>query len=58
MPRCMLRPMKLGRPRAPQGPEAQYDPDAELAKSFAVGCGVLLVLFLIGWALIAYFWLH
>jgi hypothetical protein len=50
--------MKLGRPRAPQGPEAQYDPDAELAKSFAVGCGVLLVLFLIGWALIAYFWLH
>ena len=34
-----------------------YDPDRELVRSFAVGCGVLFVLFLCGWAAIALFWL-
>jgi hypothetical protein len=43
---------------APGEPTRQYDPDAELARSFGVGCGVLFVLFLCGWATIAYFWLH
>jgi len=32
--------------------------DAELARSFLVGCGVLLVVFLIGSGLIAWFWLN
>lgn len=38
--------------------EKQYNPDRELARSFAVGCGVLFVLFLCGWAIIALFWLN
>ncbi|MFU8891229.1 MAG: hypothetical protein ACNA76_06170 [Anaerosomatales bacterium] len=37
--------------------ERPYDPDRELVRSFAVGCGVLFVLFLIGWVVIALFWL-
>ena len=37
--------------------ERSYDPDRELVRSFAVGCGVLVVLFLIGWVVIALFWL-
>ena len=43
---------------APPGAETPYDPDAALARSFGVGCGVLLLVFLVGWMLIAYFWLH
>lgn len=38
-------------------PPRQYSPDRELARSFAVGCAVLLVLFLVGWVVIALFWL-
>jgi hypothetical protein len=34
-----------------------YDPDRELVRSFAVGCGVVFVLFLCGWVAIALFWL-
>jgi hypothetical protein len=54
----MLRPMKSKRAQAPPGAELPYSRDAELAKSFAVGCGVLVLVFLCGWATIAYFWLH
>ncbi|MBU4557157.1 MAG: hypothetical protein KJ747_09830 [Actinobacteria bacterium] len=32
--------------------------DAELVRSFAIGCGVLFVVFLIGSGLIAWFWLR
>lgn len=39
-------------------PTRQYSPDAELGRAFAVGCGLLFVLFLLGWALIAYMWLR
>ena len=42
----------------PREPDRQYSPDAELGKSFAVGCGVLLVLFVLGWIVIAYFWMR
>jgi hypothetical protein len=35
----------------------QYSPDSELARAFAVGCGVLFMLFLLGWVVIALFWL-
>jgi hypothetical protein len=34
----------------------QRSPDAELGRSFAVGCAVLFVLFLCGWQLIFLFW--
>ena len=37
--------------------ERPYDPDRELVRSFAVGCGVLFALFLVGWVVIALFWL-
>jgi hypothetical protein len=33
-------------------------PDAELARAFGVGCGVLLLAFLCGWVTIAFFWLR
>jgi hypothetical protein len=33
------------------------DPDADLAKMFAVGCGIVFLLFLCGWAAIALFWM-
>ncbi len=39
-------------------PTQQYDPDAELARMFRVGCVVLVIVFLIGSALIGYLWLH
>ncbi len=41
-----------GRPTKP------YDADAESGRMFLVGCGVLIAVFLIGSALIAWFWLH
>lgn len=34
------------------------DPDAPFFRAYLVGCGVLLLAFLIGWAIIAYFWLR
>ncbi len=37
--------------------ERQYNPDRELVRSFAVGCGVVFALFLVGWVVIALFWL-
>jgi hypothetical protein len=32
--------------------------DADLARSLLLGCGIVFVLFLLGSALIAWFWLH
>ena len=55
---CMLRLMKRKRIQAPPGAELPYNADTELARMFAVGCGVLVLVFLAGWMLIAYFWLH
>ncbi|MDA3937466.1 MAG: hypothetical protein PF636_11555 [Actinomycetota bacterium] len=41
-----------------RGTQKQVNPDADLARSFAVGCGVLFLVFLCGWATIAMFWLN
>jgi hypothetical protein len=41
----------------PGRPTRQMSPDADLAKMFAVGCGIVFVLFLCGWATIALFWM-
>ena len=46
------------RRRASDGAERQISPDAELTRSFGVGCGVLVLVFLCGWATIAFFWLR
>jgi hypothetical protein len=43
---------------SPRGVERPTNPDADLARSFAVGCGVLVLVFLCGWATIAFFWLR
>ena len=37
---------------------ALNEKDSEMVRSFAVGCGLLLVLFFCGWATIALFWLY
>lgn len=37
-------------------PDRQTNPDAELARSFALGCGVLLLAFLLLSAFVFYFW--
>ena len=37
-------------------PDRQTNPDAELARSFAVGCGVLFLAFLLLTVLVFYFW--
>lgn len=39
-------------------PTTQYSPDAEFFRNYAIGCGVVFLTFLLGWALIAWFWLH
>jgi hypothetical protein len=39
-------------------PTEQYDPDAQFGRMFLVGCGVLVVVFVIGAAVIGYLWLH
>jgi len=39
-------------------PSRRVNPDVVLARSFAVGCGVLVAVFLCGWATIALFWLR
>jgi len=43
---------------APQGgaPDRQISPDAELTRSFAIGCAVLFLAFLLLTALVYYFW--
>ncbi|MDZ4168161.1 MAG: hypothetical protein U1E26_00705 [Coriobacteriia bacterium] len=42
----------------PKGLTQQTDPDADLTRSFGVGCGVIFLVFLCGWATIALFWLR
>ena len=32
--------------------------DAELARQFFMGCGIMFLVFLVGWAVIALFWLN
>jgi hypothetical protein len=54
----MLWGMKWGRASESSSPERPYDPDRELVRSFAIGCGVLVLVFLCGWITIAYFWLR
>jgi len=44
--------------RESDGAERPYNPDAELVRSFGLGCGVLVLVFLCGWATIAFFWLR
>ena len=39
-------------------PDEQVNPDAALARSFAVGCAVLLLAFLLLWALVYIFWMR
>ena len=41
----------------PGRPTRQMDPDADLVQMFAVGCGLLVLLFLCGWGVIALFWM-
>ncbi len=38
-------------------PDRQISPDAEFFKMAGVGCGVVFLVFLCGWAAIALFWL-
>lgn len=45
------------RPRKPRRQQATNN-DAELARSFLIGCGVLIVVFLVGSGIIALFWLR
>jgi hypothetical protein len=42
----------------PGKPDRQYNPDAVLAKQFALGCGVLFVAFLVLTAAVWWFWMH
>jgi len=42
--------------RTPGAPDRQVNPDAELTRSFAVGCLVLFVAFLLLSALVFDFW--
>ena len=37
-------------------PDRQADPDAELTRSFAIGCAILFLAFLLLSALVFYFW--
>lgn len=37
-------------------PDRQISPDAELTRSFAIGCAVLFLAFLLLTALVYYFW--
>lgn len=44
--------------RRPGEPDRQLSPDADLTHSFAVGCVVLFLVFLLLTALVYYFWTH
>lgn len=39
-------------------PEKQYNPDAEFGRAFLIGCGVLILVFLLGTAVITFFWMR
>ncbi len=45
------------RPRKPARQQATNN-DAELVRSFMIGCAILLVLFVIGSGIITWFWLR
>jgi hypothetical protein len=40
------------------GPERNRSKDADLTRSFVIGCGILFVLYLCGSGLIAWFWMN
>ena len=42
----------------PGKPDRQYNPDAVLARQFALGCGVLVVAFLLLTFTVWWFWTH
>jgi hypothetical protein len=42
--------------RAEGKPDVPYDPDAQTGRMFLVGCGVLVLVFIVGSALIGYLW--
>jgi hypothetical protein len=44
--------------KEPGQPDQQYNPDAVLAKQFALGCGVLFFAFLLLTAAVWWFWMH
>jgi zona occludens toxin (predicted ATPase) len=39
-------------------PEKQRTKDGDLGRALWFGCGVVFLMFLVGWALIAVFWLN
>ena len=39
-------------------PSKQFSPDAEFGRSYVIGCLVILLAFVVGTTLIAYFWLR
>lgn len=45
-------------PAPARAPDRRIDPDAEFARSFAIGCGVLFGAFLLLWALVYLFWMN
>lgn len=45
-------------PQEPGKPEKPYNADADFFRSYGCGCLVILLAFLIGWAIIALFWLN
>ena len=38
-------------------PDKPYRPDAEFGRSYLIGCLVIMLAFILGTAVIAYFWL-
>ena len=49
------------RGETPEPPPKEFrrlNPDADFFRSYAVGCGVLLLAFLLLWALVTLFWLR
>lgn len=47
----------MSKKNEPGKPTQQMEPDRDLVQMFALGCGVVFVVFLVGWALIALGWL-
>ena len=44
--------------RKPGEPDRNRSADADLARSFGIGCAVVFGLFLVGWAIIFLFWMN
>ena len=45
-------------PRDKPKADKQFDPDREYFRDYFIGCGVILIVFLIGWVVIALIWLN